>query len=165
MIVGGFVAILFGRNRRSEDIDFLLQPVGFGEFEQLYRCLREEGFDPASRADPVELYEEGMRGASMRFDFGGMAAPYVDARFALRRYQRAALENALTLVLGGRHELRIPPPELQIVYKLWLGSDKDAGDAVFLYTLLRDVLDHGELESLAREFGVDIDKLTGGAGP
>jgi len=57
--------------------------------------------------------------------------------------------------------LRYPPPELQIVYKLYLGSDKDVGDAVFLYTLSKDDIDVNELERWCRELKVNCGVLEG----
>lgn len=55
--------------------------------------------------------------------------------------------------------IKIAPLELQIAYKLYLGSEKDLGDAVFLYTLFRKALNHQELHKWLSTLGVNIRML------
>ena len=52
------------------------------------------------------------------------------------------------------------PLELQIAYKLWLGSDKDFEDA-FLYAFAKSkgILNQEELEAWARRLGVSLERL------
>ena len=44
VLVSGYVAILFGRARGTEDVDFLLRPITFEEFQRLYADLLRQGF-------------------------------------------------------------------------------------------------------------------------
>ena len=44
VVVAGYVAILFGRARRSDDIDFILERVSEEGFIRLCRAARERGF-------------------------------------------------------------------------------------------------------------------------
>ena len=39
VIVAGYVAIVFGRSRSSEDIDVIMEPLDYSRFEKLYRLL------------------------------------------------------------------------------------------------------------------------------
>ena len=57
--------------------------------------------------------------------------------------------------MGAWCTIRVSPIELQIVYKLYLGSEKNVGDAVFLYTLFRDYIDRRELEKWCTVLRVD----------
>jgi hypothetical protein len=54
--------------------------------------------------------------------------------------------------------LYISPIELQLSYKLYLGSEKDIMDAVYLYVLFQDNITKDEIEYWAKYFGVE-DKL------
>jgi len=71
------------------------------------------------------------------------------------------LEHSIAVEVNGKYVVKISPLELQIAYKLYLGSERDVEDAVFLYTLFRDVLDSTELEKWCRELNVDCSILRG----
>lgn len=60
------------------------------------------------------------------------------------------------LVLLNGKPLYISPIELQIAYKLYLGSDKDVEDAYYLYELFREHLKRGLLDGYSRRMGVGI---------
>lgn len=44
VVVAGYVAILFGRARRSEDVDFIVERIDEGRFVGLCRRALEHGF-------------------------------------------------------------------------------------------------------------------------
>ena len=50
--------------------------------------------------------------------------------------------------------LCISPIDTQIAYKLFLGSDKDIEDAVYLWEIFKNDLDHNRMKSRMKEFGV-----------
>jgi hypothetical protein len=82
--------------------------------------------------------------------------------FPQDRFDRIALSNALLVVLDDR-EIRVSPPELQIAYKLYLGSEKDFEDALHLYHLFGEQLETSALETYVEELGVEdrYDELRG----
>ncbi len=45
--------------------------------------------------------------------------------------------------------------EVQIAYKLYLGSDKDIEDAVYLWEIFKDYIDKNRLNDFMRKIGVD----------
>jgi hypothetical protein len=57
--------------------------------------------------------------------------------------------------------LHASPLELQIVSKLWLGSDKDYESVVFFYSYAKSkgILNQEELEAWARRLGVSLERL------
>lgn len=59
------------------------------------------------------------------------------------------------------HAFRIGPFELQIAYKLYLGSKTDIEDAVHLYSVFEETLSVPRLEAWVSEFGVtaEYDRL------
>jgi hypothetical protein len=54
------------------------------------------------------------------------------------------LNNSIEVNLN-KNKLFISPFELQIAYKLYLGSEKDIEDARYLYKLFNDKLDQNKL--------------------
>jgi len=44
VVVAGYIAILFGRGRRTEDLDFIVMPLTEDMFVDLCREVSEEGF-------------------------------------------------------------------------------------------------------------------------
>ena len=159
--VAGYTAILFGRGRRSDDIDFVLGGVEEDDFMRLCEATRKAGFalmqgDIRSEESVRNLYREYLaQGYGVRFIYGGIILPNVEVKLARTSIHRYALAHSIRVVVNDRFVVRISPLELQIAYKLYLGSDKDVGDAVFLYTLFKDHIDREELGNWCTRLRVD----------
>ncbi|MFZ8793015.1 MAG: hypothetical protein ACO2O2_03875, partial [Acidilobaceae archaeon] len=150
-VIAGYVAILFGRARRSDDIDFITYPLAEDEFLKFCLLLRDRGFklmqgDIGSESSIRKVYEGYLeRGFSIRFTYGDLILPNIWFKTARSPLQHYSIDNSLTVIVNKKHLIKIAPLELQIAYKLYLESEKDLGDAVFLYTLFRQALNHQEL--------------------
>lgn len=166
-IVAGYVAILFGRSRRSDGIDFIVESMDENRFIGLCRRLGESGFsliqgDVFSEGSVRSVYRFYLvQGYNVRFMYQNIVVPNVEFKFVSNRFHRYSIDNAYTVVINEMNRVRIAPLELQIAYKLRLGSEKDIGDAVFLYTLFKPVINHVELERWCEEFNVDMSILGG----
>ncbi len=164
-VIAGYVAILFGRARRSDDIDFITYPLAEDEFLKFCLLLRDRGFklmqgDIGSESSIRKVYEGYLeRGFSIRFTYGDLILPNIWFKTARSPLQYYSIDNSLTVIVNKKHLIKIAPLELQIAYKLYLGSEKDLGDAVFLYTLFRQALNHHELRKWLSTLGVDISML------
>jgi len=164
-VIAGYVAILFGRARRSDDIDFITYPLAEDEFLKFCLLLRDRGFklvqgDIGSESSIRKVYEGYLeRGFSIRFTYGDLILPNIWFKTARSPLQYYGIDNSLTVIVNKKHLIKIAPLELQIAYKLYLGSEKDLGDAVFLYTLFRKALNHQELHKWLSTLGVDISML------
>ncbi|MFZ8789656.1 MAG: hypothetical protein ACO2OZ_08335 [Acidilobaceae archaeon] len=116
--------------------------------------------DIGSESSIRKVYEGYLeRGFSIRFTYGDLILPNIwfkTARSPLRYY---GVDNSLTVIVNKKHLIKIAPLELQIAYKLYLGSEKDLEDAVFLYTLFRKALNHQELHKWLSTLGVDTSML------
>ncbi|MCE4613673.1 MAG: hypothetical protein F7C07_07590 [Desulfurococcales archaeon] len=167
-VVAGYVAILFGRARRSDDIDFILNGVDEGVFVELCEAARRAGFglmqgNIGSENSIRSLYRGYLaRGHAVRFVYLDIIIPNVEAKLARTRAHRHAVVNSVRVVVNHEHIIRISPIELQIAYKLYLGSDKDLGDAIFLYTLLKEHISTEELHRWCRELSADCSLLEAG---
>jgi hypothetical protein len=166
-VVAGYVSILFGRSRRSDDIDFIAEPIGEDRFTALCAELRNRGFSlmqgDINLEESLKRVYRGYlsRGLSVRFMYMNLVIPNVEFKLARNPLHAFSIENSIEVFLNGKRAFRVAPLELQIAYKLYLGSDKDVGDAVFLYELFKPVLKMEELNRWCAVLGVDASALEG----
>ncbi len=166
-VVAGYVAILFGRARRSDDIDFILEMIDESRFVELCRKAHRGGFslmqgDIGSENSVRSVYRSYLaQGYSVRFMYGDVILPNIEVKLAGIDIYRYAIANSIRVVVNGERALKISPLELQIAYKLYLDSDKDVGDAIFLYTLFREVLSKEDLYRWCGELRIDCGVLEG----
>ncbi|QKY19745.1 hypothetical protein B4589_004870 [Halolamina sp. CBA1230] len=153
VFVAGYVSILAGRARSTEDVDVLIERIDEATADQLATRLDEEGFWGA--AMPLSsTYEMLSHGDHVWVAPEDQVTPHIELKFVRDEFDRASLENAITARIGG-HEIPIGPLELQIAYKLHLGAQKDLEDAVHLYTLFEQSLSVSRLEEWVRRLGVE----------
>ena len=153
VIVSGYVEILFGRNRASEDIDFLIPRLKEEEFKifwdsviQEFECLNTPRMEEALKEYLSEKH-------AIRFSPPKAYLPNAEIKFVQNELDSLALDSAIKVVLNGT-ELYVSPIEMQIAYKLYLGSDKDVEDAVFLFELFRKTLDMETLHEFGRKLQI-----------
>jgi len=164
-VVAGYVAILFGRTRRSDDVDFLIEPLDESCFIKLAKEIASAGFklmqgDIYSETSVQKVFENYLRqGYGIRLMLDEQILPNIELKIAETTIQNYAIANSYKVIINSEHHVRISPLELQIAYKLYLGSDKDVGDAIFLYTLFRDVLDSDELRKWCTALHTDCSAL------
>ncbi|WP_135666231.1 hypothetical protein [Halorhabdus rudnickae] len=153
VLVAGYVAILAGRARSTEDIDLILEPLDRVQSRDLIAALEDAGFWGATT--PLsELSTTLSSGGNVRVAPDGEVVPNIELSYATDRFDRASVEDAITASIDG-HELSIGPLELQIAYKLYLGSQKDFEDAVHLYTMFGESLSERELERWVEALDVE----------
>lgn len=159
-VVSGYVAVLLGRSRATEDIDVITEPFSEATAKQLAGRLRDAGY--WGSAMPLDsIHEMLSEGSIIRVAEDGHRVPNVELKFASDEYDRASLENTITIRLNDR-ELRAGELELQIAYKLYLGAEKDFEDAVYIYELAEPTLNKRKLQDYAEDLGVETehDRLT-----
>ncbi|MFC6988117.1 hypothetical protein ACFQJD_04145 [Haloplanus sp. GCM10025708] len=151
--VSGYVAILTGRARATEDIDVLIEPIDAGTADALRSELAARGFwGPAMPLD--NLYGMLSNGDNIWVAPDGQVAPHLEVKFVRDEFDEASLRHAITARIGGE-TLPIGPLELQIAYKLYLGAQKDFEDAVHLYTLFEKRLSDQRLQKWAEKLDVE----------
>jgi len=146
VIISGYEAILFGRNRASEDIDMFIEKLSKEKFGQLWEGLQKEGFwcMNAEMDEAFSLLEDWL---APRFARKGEAYPNMEVKYAQKDLDFYSLSNKVKVILRGS-EIYIGPLELNIAFKLRLGTDKDIEDARFLYKLFGEKLHELDKESL-----------------
>ena len=150
VVVSGYVAIVFGRSRASEDVDFILAPFNEDKFNDLWTALEKAGFECINPCDREEGFSGYIsEGTALRFALKGEFIPNAEIKFAANQLHEMALREKTPLYVN---DWRIPisPIELQVAYKLFLGSEKDLEDARFLYSLFKERLDRKKVVSLSQ---------------
>lgn len=146
VIVSGYVSIVLGRTRASEDVDLLVNRIDFFSFKKLFDELFTSGFECANTSDAEEAYQMWNEHA-IRF-YRNQPLPTMECKLVENEIQKLALRNRIKLVIKEK-TLYLSPLELQIAYKLSLmskgdfeeiSSDKDFEDAKHLYDLFKDKL-------------------------
>lgn len=132
VLVSGYVAILLGRSRTTEDVDLFIERISFPTFQNLYTDLLANGFWSVTVDDIKELFSMLEDRLSIRFAEQDKVIPNFEIKFIKDPLDRYALLNTITILVPDG-ELRIAPLDLQIAYKKFvLMSQKDLEDARFL---------------------------------
>ena len=140
VLVSGYVSILFGRNRSSEDIDMFIERLDFKRFQLLWNELNNV-FECIITTNVNEAYNEYLtKHYALRFSKKSRFIPNIEVKFPKIDMDKWALDNR-KMVVFNNHIVFISSLELQISFKLYLGSEKDIEDARFLYNLFKENLD------------------------
>lgn len=141
VLISGYVAILFGRNRASEDVDLFLEQLDEAAFGNLWDSLHAKGFTCVNATTPESAYRDYLtKDTAVRFCHGDEFIPNMEVKFPKDADQQWALSHRRKVIMNG-HTLFISPIETQIPFKLALGSEKDIEDARYLYRLFGEHLD------------------------
>lgn len=153
VFVAGYVSILAGRARSTDDVDVLTEAFDEETAGELAAALDDEGFwGPAMPL--TSMSEMLLNGDNIWIAPESQITPHLEVKFARDEFDRASLEHAMTARIGGQM-IPIGPLELQIAYKLYLGAQKDVEDAVHLYTLFEENLSGVRLEEWVTKLGVE----------
>jgi len=145
VLVSGYVAILFGRSRSSEDIDVIAEKISKAQFLILWHALSSR-FRCIITNNPEEAYDRYLADrAPVRFSRGEPIAPNMEFTFPKLELEQWVLDNAIIVRLNG-NMIKISQIELQIAYKLSMGTQKDIEDARHLYRLFKERLDESLLK-------------------
>ena len=153
--IAGYVSILAGRARSTEDVDVLIERIDEETADELAKTLDTEGFwGPAMPL--FSMYEMLDNGDNIWVAPEDQITPHLEVKFARDEFDRASLENAITARIGDE-AISIGPVELQIAYKLHLRAQKDIEDAVHLYTLFEESLSVPRLEEWVTRLDVEAE--------
>ena len=150
VIVGGYVSILLGRSRSSEDVDLMVPRIGKGEVEKLVSELVQRGFYCLNAEKPSDVYDYLSGSVAIRFAKKNSVIPNVVVKFAKNKIDEVALNrNVSVLVQGG--EIIVSNLEMQISFKEnVLKSPKDMEDAGHIRCVAKGHLDYDLIELYKR---------------
>ncbi|MBI2672156.1 hypothetical protein HYX16_04445 [Candidatus Woesearchaeota archaeon] len=152
VIISGYVAILFGRSRLSEDIDIFFEKIDFDKFKILwyeltkkFLCINTDACKEAYEDYLIEKY--AIRFSKNKF------IPNIEIKFPKIDLDYWAIKNKIK-VLVNDNALFISPLELQIPFKFVLGTEKDIEDALYLFNLFKERLDKNLLEHFVQKLNI-----------
>jgi len=151
--ISGYVSILFGRSRLSEDIDIIVEKMEFAEFKKLWDALRGDFWCIITDSVEDAYYDYLLSNTAIRFALRDSVIPNIEMKFPKTELERWVLENTIDVTVG-HEKLKISDIELQIAFKLYLGSEKDIEDAKHLYEFFKEGIDKDKLEKFVMELHV-----------
>lgn len=162
VIISGYVSILFGRSRTTEDIDLFIEKITIEKFKRLIKDFESKGMWIINELNAENAYKMVEDNLGIRVAERGKAIPNFEIKFPKKDLDNLSLQKPLKVIVNGKNIL-ISPLEIQIAYKLYLGSDKDLEDAVYIYeifkqnlnkTLLNNVLNELDVKRKADKYGI-----------
>ncbi len=155
VIVSGYVAILLGRARASEDVDVIIPKIDFPKFQSLYTELKKNNFYCLNAEEVSTVYDYLKDNLAVRFAKNDTIIPNIEMKWIKSDFDRIALENTIDVNLS-KGKLRISHLELQIAFKEEvLRSPKDLEDARHLEKIAEGYLDNkliNKYREMLREF-------------
>jgi len=148
VIMSGYVSILLGRSRATEDVDLFVRKMPFERFTGLYADLERNGFWCLNAEKPEDIYSFLKDGLAVRFSLKGETIPNFEMKFPKRDLDRETFDDFITVNLPGSR-IKISSLERQIAFKrYYLGSDKDIEDALHIEEVFKGKLDYGKIDKL-----------------
>lgn len=137
VLISGYVAILFGRSRGTEDVDFLIEKVSEEKFAAFYADLLRNGFWAINADSVEELYGMLKERLAVRFAEKDIIIPNFEVKFVKDALDEFTLKEKIKVVTK-KGDIFISILGLQVAYKKYvLGSPKDLEDAVHLQKLFK----------------------------
>lgn len=134
-IVSGYVALLFGRSRTTEDVDLFITRLTGPQFHELYADLKNNGFQSVLVDSEEELSSMLTDNLSIRFGKGSSPIPNMELKFVRDYVDMLSLQSKIR-VITKQGDLFVSSPEMQVAYKKYvLMSSKDLEDARHLQKL------------------------------
>jgi len=162
VVVSGYVSIIFGRSRGTEDIDILINKIDMETFIKFNRELIGKQYWFLNADNPGELYGMLHDGLAVRIAIKETVIPNIELKFVKSDLDKISLREHM-IVETEENSINISPLELQIPFKLFLGSDKDIEDAVYLYDIFSNQLDKVKLKQYmsilkvkGTDYGIDV---------
>lgn len=161
VIVSGYVSILLGRSRATEDVDLLVPHIDKEDFESLWVRVQEKNFWCINTSSVNEAFDM-LKGHAVRFARKGEPIPNIEFKIIKTDLDKYSYENKIRVILGNDN-IFISPLEMQIAYKLFLAadgideeleSDKDIEDAKHLYKVFEEKINKDELLVLVSKLNV-----------
>ena len=142
-IISGYVSILLGRARASEDVDVIIPRMNFHDFSLLLKELKEHYFYCLNAESDKLIFEYLDEKYAIRFAKRGTVIPNIELKFSKSKIDELTLNKTITVRMAGQ-ELIISHLELQIAFKEQiLKSPKDIEDARHIRNIAKEHLNQG----------------------
>ncbi|MBS3074057.1 hypothetical protein J4447_01235 [Candidatus Pacearchaeota archaeon] len=149
VIISGYISILFGRSRATEDVDIFIKPLTYDEFAGLYKNLKMHGFWCLNAENPEEIYNYLKNYEAARFAEEGMSIPNFEMKFPKREIDKETFTDDSINVIMPEGTIKISSLERQVAFKkYYLKSDKDLEDARHIEEVFKGKIDYDKINKL-----------------
>ena len=154
VIISGYIPILFGRTRGTEDVDVFIENVDKKTFVSFYNDLIKDNYYFLNPEDENGLYEMLIDKLGIRAAKKDTIIPNIEMKFVKDDIDNFTLKNHVNVMLNKKFNFFISPIEIEIPYKLYLGSEKDIEDALYLWDIFQRKLDKEVMNRFMNELNV-----------
>ena len=149
VLVLGYVSIITGRSRATEDVDLVIPKMDFACFKQIWGKVHDAGFECINTENAEEAYEM-LNLNAIRFAVRGRPIPNMEFKISKDKLGEYSLQNKIKVFIKDKL-FYVSELEMQIAYKkAYLGSPKDNEDALHLEVLFKDKLNFKKIEALEK---------------
>ncbi len=149
VIVSGYVAIVMGRPRATDDVDILVPKMTKEFFARVWNGLEKDGFWCLNTTDMEDAYEL-LKTNSIRFAIHPQITPNIELKWCKNTVDQESLKNPISIVID-RNPIQVAPLELQIAYKeIALKGNKDKEDAAHIRDVAKGFLDEDLIDAYKR---------------
>ncbi|MBS3167185.1 hypothetical protein J4403_03175 [Candidatus Woesearchaeota archaeon] len=154
VIISGYVSILLGRARATEDIDVFIKKLDKKKFFELWAELENKNFWCLNTDDVDEAYAYLIEGLGIRFAEKKNSIPNFEVKFSKNLLEQKNFEDFIKVKLK-QGEVNISSLERQIaIKKYYLKSEKDIEDALHIEELFKDKLDYSKINKIKSEISI-----------
>ena len=148
VIISGYVSIILGRVRVTEDIDVFIKKISEKQFAELYKELQEKGFWCLNAEKEKDIFDYLIDGLAVRFSYKNIPVPNFEVKFPKDKLDEEAFEDYITVLLP-KGRLKISSLERHIAFKrYYLASDKDVEDAEHIEELFKNEIEQDKVNKL-----------------
>lgn len=153
VLISGYVALLLGRSRATDDVDLFIERIDQVKFAQFCKELDKAGYWILNCEDERDAFSMLDEKLNPRFAKKGQSVPNFEIKFAKKETDFISLENPLKVVVDDI-VFNTSTLEMQVAYKIKLGSDKDIEDATHIYSLFKENINKQKMRDIAEKLGV-----------
>jgi len=154
VIISGYLPIFFGRSRGTEDVDVFIDHIDEQTFIRFYNELVKENYYFLNPEDEHGLYEMLTQNLGIRAAKKESIIPNIEMKFTKDDIDRFTMENRMEVHVANTNRFFIAPLEVEIPYKLYLGSEKDIEDAVYLWEIFQKYINKKLIHRFMKELYV-----------
>ncbi len=148
VIMSGYVSIILGRSRATEDVDLFIKKMDKKGFVRMYSDLIDKGFWCLNTSNVDEMFDYLDNGFAIRFAEKGKAIPNFEVKFPKSRIDDETFLDSV-LVKTKQGNVLISSLERQVVFKrYYLGSEKDEEDALHIEEVFKGEIDYDKINEL-----------------
>ena len=148
VLISGYVSIVLGRTRITEDVDIFIKEFSEEKFLKIYEEIKRGGFWCLNAEKGKEIFDFLKNRMAVRFSREGSPVPNFEVKFPKDSLDKETFNDFITIILP-EGKLKVSSLERHIAFKrYYLSSDKDIEDALHIEELFGDKINHDKVNKL-----------------